>query len=326
MNRERHWIAALSAAAITAALLAIVQWKVRTPMLIAERFVTGAGWIEIVALSVYAAWITNHILDIRRSSVWRRRLWAIFSTVFFGQLLLGLAGFEKFLMTGKLHIPVPAMIVGGPLYRGHGLFMPILFTITVVLVGPAWCSFLCYIGAWDSGFAHRTKRPQALPGWRKHVRAVLLAGVIGTAIGLNLAGVNAAFAAAAGIAFGVVGVVVMAVASRRTGSMVHCVAYCPMGLLATTLGKVSPFRMRILPQCDQCGACTKVCRYDALSAEDIRRRRPGWSCTLCGDCQRACRDRFIEYRFPGLSSGQARTVFLVLVVALHAVFLGVARI
>ena len=118
----------------------------------------------------------------------------------------------------------------------------------------------------------------------------------------------------------------MLVCSRRTGSMVHCTVYCPIGLLAGTLGKLSPFRLRILKDaCTDCGACTLTCRYDALRPEDIRARRPGLSCTLCGDCLAACAGRFIEYRLPGLSAARARTVFLVLIVSLHAVFLGVAR-
>ena len=45
-------------------------------------------------------------------------------------------------MTGKLHLPVPALIVAGPVYRGSVGFMLILFLCTILLVGPAWCSHL----------------------------------------------------------------------------------------------------------------------------------------------------------------------------------------
>ncbi len=93
-----------------------------------------------------------------------------FSMVFFAQLLLGLAGIEKLLMTGKLHLPVPALIIAGPLFRGEGVFMLILFAATVLLVGPAWCSYLCYIGAWDNYAATAQKRPGRLPSWRPWLR------------------------------------------------------------------------------------------------------------------------------------------------------------
>ena len=51
---------------------------------------------------------------------------------------------------GEMHLPVPALILAGPLYRGEGFFMLFLFLSTVLIVGPAWCSWLCYVGAWDN--------------------------------------------------------------------------------------------------------------------------------------------------------------------------------
>jgi ferredoxin len=119
----------------------------------------------------------------------------------------------------------------------------------------------------------------------------------------------------------------MIASSRRTRRMDHCITWCPIGLVATTLGRLlSPWRMRLAPGCDGCGSCAVVCRYDALRPEHIRSGRPGPSCTLCGDCLRACKGRFVEYRLPGLGPDASRAVFLVLVSSLHAVFLGVARI
>jgi polyferredoxin len=258
--------------------------------------------------------------------VWRRRLWTFFSIVFFSQLAIGLLGAERFLMSGDLHLPIPAMIIAGPIYRGHGLFMPILFLSTVLLVGPAWCSYLCYIGSWDLNSAASRKRPLPLPNGRLRIRFGILAGVVGFALSLRWFGANGFVATWLGLAFGIVGVLVMIAVSRRLGTMVHCTMYCPIGLAADLLGKLSPLRLRITAGCTECGACTFKCRYDALRPEDILARRPGLTCTLCGDCLSSCKGKSIEYRFAGLSSQTARTVFLVLVVSLHAVFLGVARI
>lgn len=87
------------------------------------------------------------------------RVWLMFSGVFFAQLVLGLLGAERFLMTGNLHLPVPAVILAGPLCRGEGFFMLILFLCTVLIVDPAWCGWLCYIGAWDN-VAASARRPR----------------------------------------------------------------------------------------------------------------------------------------------------------------------
>lgn len=229
------------------------------------------------------------------------------------------------MMTGRLHLPVPALIAAGPLYRGHGWFMLVLFGATILLVGPAWCSYLCYLGAWDDRAARLAGPPRSLPPWRRDLRPAALAGVLLGAFCLREAGAPAAVAAALAAAFGIIGVGIIFTWSRKTGVMAHCTAYCPMGWLACRLGKVSPFRIRIRQGCMECGACRRVCRYDALSEQNIRNRRPGESCTLCGDCLAQCRKNEIEYHFLGLEPNRARALFIVIIVALHAAFLGVAR-
>jgi len=316
--------------ALCAVLLVTARAKVAFAVLLPDRFLPGSGWLLILVLSIYAAETTRALLlpslKPRQWSRTRMRLWALFSAVFFGQLALGLAGAERFLMTGKLHLPVPALIAAGPLYRGEGLFMLILFLSTVAVVGPAWCSWLCYIGAWDGLAARSRKRPAPLPRWRGALRAGILVLVLGTAWALRALGAPTGAALALAAGFGLAGVGIMLSLSRGTGTMVHCTTYCPMGLVATTLGRLNPFRVRIGTGCTDCGVCATACRYDSLDAGRIALGRPGPSCTLCGDCVSACPHGAMGYRFPGLSPRISRALFVALVVGAHAAFLGLARI
>jgi polyferredoxin len=316
---------ALAAGLLTAALLTVVQLVVARPLLLAERFVPGAGWLEIAVLAGYAAWLAAALQRPGALIRLRPRVWFLFSVVFFGQLLLGLLGVEQCLMTGKLHLPVPAMVAAGPAYRGEGLFMPILFLVTLLLVGPAWCSWLCYIGAWDNLLAKRggMKKPWS-PGRREALRLGFLVLTVGVALALNGAGVGGGPAALLGGVFGLTGVGVMLAVSARRGWMAHCTAYCPLGWLAVRLGRISPFRLGLRPSCESCGVCRSDCRYGALDRAAWQQQRPHLSCTLCGDCVETC--GAIEMRFPGFSPVAARRLFTILVVSLHAVFLGVARI
>lgn len=312
---------------LTATLLGIARAKGPFPLLLADRFFPGWGVFEIALLGLYAAWLTGRMLAAPHTGPLRARYWGAFSLVFFAQLALGLAGATRFLMTGALHLPVPALIVAGPVYRGGGYFMPILYLTTLLLVGPGWCAHLCYIGAADNacaGFGRKTPKrlSRTLPYWR----GASLVLALGLAAGLRLAGVGPTYALALAAGFGLAGLGIMATASRQTGVMVHCTAYCPIGLVGNVLGKLSPWRVRIGPGCDGCGRCARACRYLALSPADLAKGRPGLSCTLCGDCLGACPGGRIGYRFPGLSPQTARTAYLTLVVALHAVFLGVARL
>lgn len=332
--RERHAGSQESAAAsvaaflLTAGLLAIVARVVPRPLLLLERFVPGAAALEIVALALYAGLVVERLSDPTRVARWRTRVWMLFSVVFFAQLALGLLLDERFLMrAGHLHFPIPALIAAGPVYRGGELFMVILFAATVFLVGPAWCSQICYLGAWDDRAARAKRKPFPLPRWRTHLRFGTLALVIAAALALRLAGASALVAGAFALGFGLAGVAVMLLLSRRRGAMVHCLGYCPIGALATTLGRLSPFRVRIAEGCDRCMRCRLACRFDALGREAVARGRPDpAACTLCGDCLASCPGRFLEYRFWGLRAERARALFLVLVVSLHAASLGLARI
>lgn len=311
---------------LTASLLGFIQWRVTRPMLLVERLAPGWGGIEILALSLYAGFIAGKMLRPTSSARWRLCIWILFSAVFFSQLLIGLLGVEGFLMTGKLHIPVPAMILAGPLFRGEGFFMPILFASTVILVGPAWCSHLCYIGAWDAAASIHKKKPSVMPKWRQPLRIGLLVSLVAVTLLLRLIGASPGVAVGFALIFGLLGIGIMVFWSRKSGVMTHCVTYCPIGLLANWFGRLSPFRIKIVSHCNQCGACRFVCRYDALTEKHIQKRIPGTTCTLCGDCITSCKNRWIGYGFFRLSPDRAKKLFIALIVCLHAVFLGVARI
>lgn len=311
---------------LTFALLSFIRWKVTSvPMLLFDRFIPGAGWLEIFALSLYGAFVVEKMMNPKTEQTMRLRIWKIFSIVFFVQLGLGFTVSSVFLMTGALHIPVPALIIAGPLYRGEGFFMPILFLSTIILVGPAWCSHLCYFGAWDNAAAHPVKRPQSLRQWAEPTRVGILIGIILVALILRFLGVSPVIAAIIGILFGFSGIAVMLFISRKRGIMAHCTAYCPIGLLAVLLGRINPFRIKINEDCTDCNACTRACRYDALSPANIKNRAAGYTCTLCGDCIASCHVSALEYRFAGFSPAHSRRLFLILIITLHAVFMGLAR-
>ncbi len=308
---------------ITLSYIAVIDVKLK--VFLFERFLFGASFIEAFWLAIYAGLLADFMPNILVSQYLRRRIWLFLSVLFFLQLVLGLFGLSSFLQSGALTIPVPLLIVAEPIFNNGGLILLALFAASLILTGPAWCSFLCYFGAVDNLAACNKKTPDSMPKWRNSVRFGILAIIILAAVLLRYLGAKTSYAACLASIFGLGGVGVILFLSRKTGVMTYCTGYCPVGAIATVAGKLNPFRVRIDDTCDSCGDCTPLCKYDALSASDIERKKPAYTCTLCGDCLSACEKQSIDYSFPLLSPKMARTIFVVIVISLHAIMIGLVR-
>ncbi|MFC2129220.1 4Fe-4S binding protein [Bacteroidota bacterium] len=322
---KTRWILSITVFLSTAILLSFVQVMVDNPLLLLERFMSGGGWIEIVMVSFYGGIVAWYMYDVRKSSKWRQTTWLAFSVVFFTQLILGLFVSDDFLMTGKLHLPIPMMIISGPIYRGQFSIMTILFLSTILLSGPAWCSHFCYFGALDSIGAGSMKRRKTLGKiWQLKVPILLL--IIASAILLRMFKVDVLQATYLAVSFGLIGLVIIVIYSARTGKMVHCLVWCPVGTVVSGLKNVNPFRLKINDSCTNCMKCTHHCKYDALRKEDILKRKPAATCTLCGDCVSSCHAGSLQYKFFSLSPTASRNLYLGITITLHAMTMALAKI
>ncbi len=299
---------------------------VKPDILLAERFFPGSGWIEIALLTIYAGWLSQVMIHTKNISNIRTKYWFFFSVIFFTQFTLGLFVNDNFLMTGDLHLPIPALIIAAPVYRGEGYFMPILLISTLALVGPAWCSSFCYIGSWDN-LAALKRRPKKVNRRQTIIiRYAMIALVVAVSLILRYAGASITVVIAFAIGFGLIGVFIMLYFSRKLGYMLHCTTYCPIGGVVTLLGKLYPVRVKIDKNtCTSCSICTTHCKYDALSSDDIKAGEAGWNCTLCGDCLTSCHASSISFSFFGMKKNTWE-VYMSIIVATHAAFLALARL
>lgn len=324
MLREKYALSAL-VFTIIFLVLALVQIKVENPILLAERFVQGGGWLEIVFVSFYGGFLALKMKNVNNSSKWRLRSWTIFSIVFFCQLVLGIIASDKFLMTGNLHIPVPAMILAGPIYRGQISIMTFLFISTLILTGPAWCSHLCYFGALDGLAAKQKPHAGKLPKKMGIKHSLFFLFILVTLL-LRIFQIKPLLGTILGIAFGVGGLGMILFKSLRKGKMMQCILYCPIGTLVNYGKYINPMRMFIDTNCSFCSSCSSVCRYDALTLTDLTKKKPGKTCTYCGDCLSSCQINSIKYKFAGAGPETSRNIYLVLSISVHVIFLALARI
>ena len=298
--------------------------------LLLERFFPLLGSVQIFLASWYGAFFAGKLIDPKQSRKARRRVWIIFGCFFFAQFFLGLLGLDKMLLTGKLHVPVPAFIIYGPIFRGSFSMMPVIVLVSTVLVGAAWCSMLCYFGPFEV-FSSNHKPVQPLPAflrWAlKYGRLTVLTSGVLITLGLRQVGIELATAVAVSIAYATASLIIMAFVSRKYGGMLHCTTACPMGLLVNLLGKLSPWRLRVEPdRCDNCGACEKICLYRAITPESRKAGKALLRCSLCRDCVSVCGKKALYIGCPGLSPDISWKMFTGLLVVVHAVFLAVAMV
>lgn len=339
-KREKH--ANRQCMAFALVLLCMLPVCLKIPhMLLAERLVPGTGPLQTLLAALWAAlvcgWLSNRALTHKS----RLLVWRLFSAVFFGQFALACLGFDLFAMTGTLHIPVPGVVVAGAVYRGEPGFMLLLFAATILLLGPAWCSHLCYFGSWDAAaadaraFGHSARKRRQAP--RKGQKSLLLhpvyfrLGMLGLATGcalaLKLSGAPLSLAMGCAILLGLLLLPCALFWSRRYGQACYCTLLCPLGLVACLAGRLAPWRVRRTQDCTQCGACIRVCRYKALDMDRIRSGAPGLSCVLCRDCINACPHQGMELVWAKRRwHGHAEGLFVSLASALHACFLFLAMV
>lgn len=296
--------------------------------LILERLLPTFGWLEIFFLGIYGAILIEKILLSKYFQFLRKKIWVLFSLVFFVQFLLGLSGFSQFLMSNKLHLPIPGILIAGPIFRGNfSLFMPLLLFSSLILIGPAWCSWLCYFGPLDLIAAGKNKNPTKISIQTTIIlRIILMCLLITIPLLLRFVNANIMFATVMGILYGITGIYIMIKLSKNKGVMIHCTSYCPIGLINTIIGKINPFRIKIKTSCIKCNKCINVCKYGALSQQTLYEGAPDLRCTLCGDCVFCCVGEHIQYSFLSLSPQISKKIFITIIIIIHTLFLGFGRI
>ena len=306
---------------VTTLSLVLLNTYLPFPIILVERFLPGFAILEIFLIGVYASFLVDKIIVEKDIKKWRSYIWFVFSIIFFGQLVLGGLVDLRFLQTGSLHFPIPAYIIAGPVYRGSGFFMITLFLSTIILIGPAWCSYLCYVGSWDLLFSKKktSKQVSFFSHWYR-IPMLIFVIIVAFILGNYFNNFNLVILVTS---LFIILSFVMMFYSYKNGVMIHCTRFCPIGLFANLLGRINPVRLKIDSSCTSCNICTIYCKYDALRPIDILNRKAGLTCTLCGDCMEACSQKSINYMIGKYKINEA---FLLILIYVHAVFLAIARI
>jgi polyferredoxin len=222
------------------------------------------------------------------------------------------------------------------------------FALTLVM-GKAWCSYACFFGGIEEGFAAIAKRrrlhrfvtrfgPQLrLIPWAILVFVVLVSAAIFEpvycmwlcpfkAVTEFPAVRNVETAIQMGIFVALfVGLVV--VLPYLTKKRTQCGFFCPFGAFQSLFNKINLFEIRFnREKCVDCTLCQTSCPAVALSKDSIREGKTLLNCMKCGACVDACKKDAAVWHIKGTPVAakpeRARLLFLYGAWALSTMFGG----
>ena len=222
------------------------------------------------------------------------------------------------------------------------------FALTLVM-GKAWCSYACFFGGIEEGFAAIAKRrrlhrfvtrfgPQLrLIPWAILIFVVLLSAAIFEpvycmwlcpfkAVTEFPAVRNVETAIQMGVFVALfVGLVV--VLPYLTKKRTQCGFFCPFGAFQSLFNKINLFEIRFnREKCVDCGLCQTSCPTVALSKDSVREGKTLLNCMKCGACVDACKKNAAVWHLKGTPVAakpeRARLLFLYGAWALATMFGG----
>ena len=218
------------------------------------------------------------------------------------------------------------------------------FALTLVM-GKAWCSYACFFGGIEEGFAGIARRAKIrkldkrlrLIPWAILLFVVLLSAAIYEPVYCmwlcpfkavtEFPAVRSLETALQMVVFVLLFSALVVVLPFLTKKRTQCGFFCPFGAFQSIFNKINPFEIRFRrDKCVDCTLCQTVCPTVALSAESIREGKTLLNCMKCGACVDACKKDAAVWHLKGTEVGvkpeRARLLFLYGAWALATMFGG----
>ena len=199
------------------------------------------------------------------------------------------------------------------------LSLGFLWLVVTLILGQAWCSWVCFYGGFDEGFSRVFKKPLLkfkLPDKLRDFSIAFAIFIIiisfTTAVPIfcvwvcPLKATTKFFSSDMFIrhiqlalfisvtAFFLI--IFPLVIKRRT----FCSFLCPFGAFISFFGQINPFRISIdAAKCTKCKACIEKCPVFAINETNLTRGSISNYCNRCGACLDICPTEAIKITFLG---------------------------
>jgi len=306
------------------------------------------AWVAALAGMAYRVFVTGRI------GRWRSVFFIILAWAFIVQFkanLIGLTG-RAFIAQDIQEVPYCHIAIASSflnhVYQQYLALMsgvwqtwsPLtwgaLWLVITLVLGQAWCSWACFYGGLDAGFARIRRKPlvkwNQLPrGLRELPAAILVAMLLLSLVvlkpvfclwvcplklGTGFLDPNTTTRQVQLAIFILIGVIFLVVLPWLTKKRAFCGLICPFGAWQAFFGQVNPYRVAIKPEaCVQCQLCVKACPTFAIDTQGLKEHKVSPYCNRCGECMDACPTGAIDFsvgwkRPLALAPGVARIAFL----------------
>jgi ferredoxin len=193
-----------------------------------------------------------------------------------------------------------------------------LWVGATLILGRGWCSWGCFFGGIEEGFASFRRKPliQKIDRrWTLFPWAMLALVIVGTAISLSpfycewicpfktVTEFPPVTSLKTALQFGIFTTLFAAIViilPLLTKKRTQCSFFCPLGPIQALANKLNIFELKTDPtHCVSCGLCEKACPVLAIETAEGGIRRVNMNCSRCAACADVCRKGAVQFRIKG---------------------------
>ncbi|MFH0803074.1 MAG: 4Fe-4S binding protein [bacterium] len=222
-------------------------------------------------------------------------------------------------------ILIPAILTKTIIFPGSllGSFAPVATMVVIWLgaslaLGRGWCSWACFFGGMDAGFAQILRKPPIKKIDRRFTLlpwAVLIGMALISAATLSpsycewlcpfkavteFPEVTSSARVIQTVIFFMLFLFLVVLLPILTGKRTQCSLFCPFAAFQSLTNAVNVFDVRIDPEkCVHCKKCIQLCPTLSIDEESLAGGRALLSCTKCGKCVDNCPKQAISFHVKG---------------------------